>query len=294
MQTTERRGVIAACTAVVMWGAGNVVVKYIPMSGLSVAFNRLWLGAVFFTALFMASGGRITWRALKVATPGGIAFGLDVAVFFSAIKHTSVADASVIGALQPALVFLAAGRLFGERIRPSTLVWTVIAIGAVIGSVLASSSAAGRTATGDLLSIGAVIAWSAYFVLSKRARQQLGAMEYQACMTIVGAIVLTPIALIGAHDLVIHTASNLGWMAIMVAVPGGGHLLMNWAHAHVPIVLTSLLTLAIPVVATLGALIFLGEGTTAVQLGCIAVVVLALVVVVRSGAPADLAAPTAA
>jgi drug/metabolite transporter (DMT)-like permease len=275
-----------------MWGAGNVIVKYIPMSGLSIAFNRLWLGALVFSLLLVASGGRLTKRALQIAIPGGVAFALDVAFFFSAIKRTSVADASIISALQPALVFLVAGRLFGEKVRAATIWWAVLAVAAVTGSVFASSSAAGRTTAGDLLSIAALLAWTWYFVASKQARQQLGALEYQASMTIVAAIAITPIALIGAHDLVIRTPSNFGWVTLMVVVPGGGHLLMNWAHAHVPIMLSSMLTLGIPIVGTLGALVALGESTTALQLGCMGVGVVALAAIVRMGGTPELTDPT--
>src|SRR3712207_7842981 len=38
-------------------------------------------------------------------------------------------------------------------------------------------------------------------------------------------------------------------LAVTVVLGASGHFLMNWAHAYTPIVLTSLLTLATPIVS---------------------------------------------
>jgi drug/metabolite transporter (DMT)-like permease len=187
----------------------------------------------------------------------------------------------VITALQPALVFLVAGRLFGERVTTSTIGWTVLAAAGVVVAVFGSASGAGRTAYGDLIAAGSLGAWAWYFVASKQAREQLSALEYQAAMTIVAAVVVAPIALIGGHDLVVHDSATAGWVLVMVLVPGGGHLLANWAHRYATITLMSMLTLGIPVVATIGAALFLGEPVTLIEGIGIALVIVAIGMVMR-------------
>jgi drug/metabolite transporter (DMT)-like permease len=269
-------GTAAALTAVVSWGLGNVLVKYIRLSGLSLALNRLCLGSVVYTGVFVLAGGRLTWRSLRLALPGGIAFGTDVALFFTAVKHTSVADASIITALQPALVFVVAGRLFGERITVRTVIWTAIAVLGVAVAVLGSAHGAGRSTAGDLLSVASLGAWAWYFIASKRSRRQLGALEYQAALTIIAAVVVAPFALASARDILVPDAATAGWVLVMVCVPGGGHLLMNWAHRYAPITLTSLVTVGIPVVALLGAAVLLGEAVSLVQMLGVLTVVIAL------------------
>ena len=97
-------GTVAAMVAVTSWGIGPVVVKDTDLGGLAVAFYRLSIGAVLTVVILYASGRRLTWRVLKGAVPGGLAFGLDILLFFTAVKWTTVADATVISALQPALV----------------------------------------------------------------------------------------------------------------------------------------------------------------------------------------------
>ena len=44
--------------------------------------------------------------------------------------------------------------------------------------------------------------------------------------------------------------------------PGSGHIVMNWAHAHTTLMLSSLATLAMPVVSTLAAAAFLDQSVT--------------------------------
>jgi drug/metabolite transporter (DMT)-like permease len=98
-------GVVAAAASVVVWGMSSVLIKQVDgVSGIIISFHRLWIGAVLTTVAYLAAGGRITRRLLRVALPGGLAFGLDIVLFFTAVKETTVANATIIGALQLVLV----------------------------------------------------------------------------------------------------------------------------------------------------------------------------------------------
>ena len=61
-----------------------------------------------------------------------------------------------------------------------------------------------------------------------------------------------------------------------------GHVLLNWAHPHVPLQIMSLLTLLVPVVATAGAVVFLDEPVDGLQWFGMAVVLAALARVVQT------------
>jgi drug/metabolite transporter (DMT)-like permease len=100
-------------------------------------------------------------------------------------------------------------------------------------------------------------------------------------MTIVAAFVVAPMALTGGHDLVVHDWATAGWVLVMVLIPGGGHLLANWAHRYATITLMSMLTLGIPVVATIGAALFLGEPVTLIEAVGIVLVIVAIAMVMR-------------
>jgi drug/metabolite transporter (DMT)-like permease len=237
------------------------------------------------TAVFLLSGGRITPRLLRLSFWGGAAFALDILLFFSALQHTSVANATVIGALQPLLLLLLAGPMFGERPRWVDAVWGVVGVVGAGVVVLGGDGGGAAGGRGDLLAVGALLAWTGYFVASKTARSELTSLEYLTGLSIVAAVLVVPApAVLGVS---LGEPSAHDWFLIVtIAVVNGalGHFLMNWAHAHVRLVVTSLLTLAVPVVATTIAVPVLEEPVAALQVVGMAVVVVSLGIVAVAGA----------
>lgn len=174
-------GVSAAAASVFVWGMSSVLIKQVHgVSGIIISFHRLWIGALLTTVTYLAAGGRITRRLLRVALPGGLAFGLDIVLFFTAVKETTVANATIIGALQPVLVLALAKRLFGETPRLTDAFWACVAIAGAAIVVVNATDAGAASSRGDLLAVAALFAWTWYFVASKQARVQLGSFQYLA------------------------------------------------------------------------------------------------------------------
>ena len=132
-----RLGVLAVLMPVVGWSFANTIVRIAQVPALMFAFYRLWLGALAMVVLLVATRRRLTWAAIRLAGPGGVLFTLNIVFFFAAIKQTKVADVLVIGALQPALTLLVAGRLFGERVTRRELLWVAVSVAGVVVFVLA-------------------------------------------------------------------------------------------------------------------------------------------------------------
>ena len=275
-------GLLAAASAVIVWGSSSVLVKDIDgVSGLVIGFHRMWIGCVLTSAAFLISGGRFSWRLLRLSLAGGIAFALDIVLFFSALQQTSVANATIIGAMQPVLILAIAGRLFGERPHLRDAFWAAVAIAGAVIVVAGGSAGGGESLRGDLLAVAALVAWTWYFIASKQARVQLGSFEYLTGLSVVAVVVVTPVVLLSGDSIAVPTVTDWVYIVIVAVVNGAlGHFLMNWAHAHVPIVVTSLMTLGIPVFATATAAIFIDEPVTLLQVAGMAVVISALAVVV--------------
>ncbi len=253
-------GLLAAGAAMVAWASSGVLAKGIDMGGLAIVFYRMWLysGAVW---LFLrARGVRLGWRALRVSLWGGLALGVDLVFFFTAVKATTIANATVIGAIQPVLVVFLAWPLFGETVRRSHVALSLVAIGGVAVVMFASAGVPEWSWRGDLLSVGALFAWTGYFVASKLTRSRVSAQEYTASTTVIATVVVTPVAFVFESDMGLPTATNWFWIGLLALGPGLlGHLLMNWSLDKIPIWIGSTLTLAIPVTSTLLAWAFLGE-----------------------------------
>ena len=280
---------MGALVAVLMWGAASVLAKSADrVDGLTLAFHRLWVGAVAMVVIYTLRGGRLRARLLWTALPAGVAFAADIALFFTAVKHTTVANATMISALQPALVLFVAGPMFGERVRSTDVAWTGIALVGVVIVVFGSSTEPSWSPFGDLLAVACLFAWTAYFVFGKRARESLGAVEFVTAMSVVAFGAVAVVALASGHDLSVPDGGT--WAVIFalgIGTGGIGHFLINWAHGHVPLVLTSLLTLLIPVVAMAGAALLLGEGVVALQIVGAVVVLGALAVLLWRRQPEE-------
>jgi probable blue pigment (indigoidine) exporter len=277
----ERRpglGVLAASSAVVVWGVSSVAIKQVDgLNGLGVACYRIWLGAFVVTLVFLASGGRVTRTMLRASLWGGLTFTADLVLFFCAVQETSIANATIIGALQPLLVLAVASRLFGERARLTELAWGAVAVVGAALVVLGGDGGGANSTWGNLLAVGALVAWTAYFVCTKTARQELSAFEYLTGMAIVAAVAVLPLPLLFEGTL--GTTDLNGWLIIVyLTVVNGllGHFLMAFAHGHATLLTVSLLTLAIPVFAAAGAALWLDESLTGIQIGGMAVVLVAL------------------
>jgi len=72
--------------------------------------------AVIYLVLLNLAGRRLTIRHLVKSAPAGVALGLDLVLFFTAIKLTTIANAAVIGSMQPLIILLISSKYLGETI----------------------------------------------------------------------------------------------------------------------------------------------------------------------------------
>ena len=281
-------GRVAAIVAVCCWSTGNVIVAGFDLPGLQTGFWRLVLGAAVYWAILHASGRRITWAVLRRVLPVAVTFSLELGVFFVALQHTTVANATTIGALQPIVLMAVASRRYRERIGR----WLVgVALLAIGGVALVMYGAGGEVRpeghlTGDLLAVVAMFLFSAYFIFVKDVRQQIDTFTLQAASMAIGSVVLLPLAAVEAGQIVppFPSWSQWGVLALLLVIPGTGHFLMNWAHLHISLTLAGLLTLAAPVLSTVGAWLVLEQQLAISQVVGMAVVLGVLVLVVRRDA----------
>jgi drug/metabolite transporter (DMT)-like permease len=282
VETTPRQsalGLGASALAAVGWGFAGVFADLTTAPALVLTFYRMWIGAGLLSAIVLATGRKLTWRLLRASSLGGLLLCADMAMFFSAIKLTSVAIATVIGALQPALIVIAARPLLGERVGRWDLVWTVVAIVAVATIVSGGGSPSSHQARGDLLAVGSLLAWSAYFLVSKRSRLHLDALDYTAGVTITAAMAMTVVVLVSRQPLSRVRAGDWLWIALIAVIPGSGHLLMNWAHHYLDASVSSVIGSASPIFAAGGAYVIVGQVLTTTQMigGLVGIAAIAVV-----------------
>ncbi len=264
-----------------LWTFGNILVKWVHMPGVQIAFWRVVMAAVVYLVAMRISGKKLTARHLKLAAPSGVVISLEIAVFFVALKSTTVANATVIGALQPLVLLVVASRRFGERVTAMLVATAFVALAGVGLVVFGSSFSATWSPQGDFLAFVAMLLFAAYFAMAKQTRLHMPIVEFQTGVWVVGALTLLPISLIDASGIYVPSGWNWAWLAALVIVPGTGHLFVNWAHSRVRLVVSSMLVLSIPALSTAGAALILDETVTVTQVAGMVIVLAALALVIK-------------
>ncbi len=262
---TRQIGMGAAGLAAALWGIGGVLAVLTSISGIELTFLRLWMGVALLGLLSFTSGKRINWAALRCSWLGGLLLSADMAMYFSSVKYTSIVDVSVIGAIQPALILICARQLFHERMERTDVMWIALAMLGIIAAVLGPGVKTHRQFSGDLLAVGSLLCWSAFWLVSKRTRQNLDTIRYTFSATLWAAVFITPAAIASGGSLGHVKTSDWFWIALIAVIPGGGDLAMNWAHHYVDASVSSAITCLSPVVAAITALVVLGQPLTLVE-----------------------------
>lgn len=296
------RGLLAAAVAVTTWGASSVIAKILPQGALAIAAYRFGTFFVIVGAWRATRGRTLSRRAIVASLPGGLLLASDVALFFTAVKLTTIVNATIIGALQPLILTVYGVRYLGERVRRSDVLLGAIALVSVVVIVLAGSSSGESNVLGDLAAVGALVSWSAYFVFAKRANGVVSPTDYTLAASLIVAIVTAPLALVFGQSLAWPAWSDWFWLLVMALGAGLlGHNLMNWSIVRIPLWLGSTMTLMVPVVSSALAWAFLDQPLNAAQIAAMCVALAAIGALVRSQstppappvtAPAAPSAPT--
>ena len=274
--STARRwpGVAAVVVAFVGLSLGSTLAKWSGSPGVVIAFWRFLIGAVVWHAWIAARRARtrsartVDARAWRAAAVPGVVFGVNLACFFTGATITPIAHAEFISALTPVVLIPVAAVVLEERAPRFAVAGGAVALAGVT-LILGQASKDGTSLAGDLLVVGAVVAWAIYLMTAKAARASLDTSVFMAVMTTAAAVTALPLALVaggGSAPLVGLTAT--GWVVVAVlAVTAGtiSHGLLAWAQSRVAVGTISMLQLAQPALGVFWAALVLGEAVTPVQ-----------------------------
>lgn len=276
--TRTEAGLIAGMMAILAWGVGPLFVKSMGVSTATTVAWRFIFAVPVLHVVARLAGGRVDRRMLRAALLPGLLFGASLFVGFASFKHTSVANATLINNLMPVGVVLLARFVFHEHVRARQFAAVGVAVVGMLIVVFAAGSSGEAGLFGDFLALVNTVLWTWFFLQVKNLRDDgAHAWALLAGITTVAAVFAVPPALIVSDDLGGLSASGWCYLAGLVLLPGVlGHGLMTWASGHLPVTVSSLLTLGSPVVSAVGAWIWLGESMNAWQCLGAAIVLAAL------------------
>ena len=284
--------VAAVAVAIVTWGIASPLVKSSSLSGPALGFYRLWIGALVLMLLIGIGRRPLSAATWRWALPAGFVFGVNLVLVVASIKLTTVANATLIGALQPAIVLMVAGPWFGEQVSRRQVACVALAIVGVIVVIIGSAGAPEWNPAGDALAVLSVLSFTAYFLISKQARSTVGTVEYMAIVHLAAAVVATPIAVVHPGELWSFDTKDVFIVLFFALVSGtAGQMVIGWAHRYVDVTLSSLMMLGVPVVAALAAWLMLDEALGALQIAGGLITLIAIGAMVRrppiGAAPAE-------
>ena len=91
----------------------------------------------------------------RTAAPG-IAYGINLVFIFEALQEATVAVIAVATALQPAVILIVAGPMFGERVTRMHAFWTLVGVGGAAAVILGAGSELRASALGVTLAFVAM------------------------------------------------------------------------------------------------------------------------------------------
>ncbi len=251
-------GLFAVLTASTVFSWGFVIVKALGLPAPTIAVSRLAIGAVVLAAAALILKTRWPHNLVPVLL-AGLCFGAHQLLYIVSTQLTSIAIVTLVGALQPLLVSIVSRRAVGEPVPRALRGWAVVGALSVLVIVHANLGDKSQTLLGDLLSVVNLLAFTAFFLFTKRARLE-GAptLTLTASIFAIAMLVAAPALLFVSPALPPHRW-QWGLIALLALGPGNGHLLLNWAHSRVSATLASLALGAVPLLAAIWAHFVFGE-----------------------------------
>ncbi len=284
-------GALLIAISGIAWSA--IFIRWSAVPGPSSAFYRVFIAALVLVPwrlMSMLAGSRqrahvtgTSTRAILLALAGGVFFGLDLALYNTAVMRTTATTATLFGNNSP--IFVGIGTWIFFRRRPQRRFWVGLALattGAAILMIANATQSAGATGdlTGALMSIGAAAFFAGYLLTTEHVREEMDTLTFSTVAIAGSVLTLLVVCLIlgtplwGFSVRTWGALLGLGLISQLLA-----YLALAYALGHLPATVTSVGLLAqVPLTALL-AVPLLGEPLTPPYLAGGALVLIGIYIV---------------
>ena len=269
------------------------------LNGVAAKLSNTGYSPVFLAMVRSALGGLLVflwchWRGIRlferdgtlwVGALAGALFGLEFLLIFIGLDYTSVARSALLVNTMPFWTLLAGHFLLGEKISGRKIGGLVLAFGGLTLIFSDKLSLPGPDAfVGDLLSLGAGLAWAATMIVIKGTRLVHVVAEKLLLYQLAGAAILSALALPIGGPLIRDGNAIATWALLFQAVyiVAITYVLWFWLVQRYPASGLSSFTFLTPVFGVLFGGILLGEPLGATIFLALGLIVVGLVLVNRS------------
>lgn len=255
----------------IAWSAP--LVRWAGVPGVTSAFYRVFIAAVVLVpySLLSRHTRAPSARAVLVALLGGAFFGMDLALFNTAVLKTSATTAMVLTNNSPVLVGLGTWLLFRERPRLTFWIGLLLALAGclviVVGDMIRHGGVGIGDVGGDMLAALASVFFAAYLITTGRFRSSMDTITFTTLAVVGSVVTMFIVCLIMKAPLTGFPAS--AWpslIALGLVSQVGGYLGVTYALGRLPTTAASVVLLGIAPVTAFLAVMFLGEPLTPAQI----------------------------
>lgn len=189
---------LAAVTMI--WGGTFVAGRYLadhidPLLAASLRFILASLALLLFMALARIRLVRPTGRQLRqLALLGFFGIFFYNLCFFYGLHYINASRASLIVALNPAVIGLASSLLFKEQLGRARIIGIALCLGGAATVIVSRNpqllQSAPNHGLGDLLILGCVVGWGIYSLYSRELNASLGPLQTVTWSVLLGAAML--------------------------------------------------------------------------------------------------------
>lgn len=237
-------------------GLAPIFVRLTEVGPTAAAFWRLALACPLLLLAWSQRPERPAWSLLWP----GLLFAGDLAVWHQSIHITTVANATLLANLQPAIVAAISVLFLGVRLTRGFVLGLGLAMSGAVILMADSLSVSMDQLSGDLLGVLTASFYAGYILTVAAARRGHHVVSVMAAATLVGATVLAPIA--WASGETFWPVSARDWL-ILAGLAGISHILgqglIAWSLRHLSTQFSSVSLLIQPVAAAGFAWLLLAE-----------------------------------
>tara|TARA_Y100000994_G_scaffold249246_1_gene259897 strand:+ start:1629 stop:2486 length:858 start_codon:yes stop_codon:yes gene_type:complete len=232
------------------------------VGAISISFWRMFL-ASFFLWIFSAckSQGKIniTKNRNKIIC-AGVLLGFHFALFFEAIKITSISNATFLGTLAPFFTLILEIYFLKRKFSRTVLIGLIITfLGSLIILVYNFDLSTSFT-LGNIYAILCSICLAIAFIIAEKVRENENTIVYTRTLYLSAAITLFFISFFANKTLIISNYSDFFWLLFLGLVPTiVGHNSIYYAIKYVSPTIVAAFPLGEPIIATLLAYLIFNE-----------------------------------
>lgn len=245
----------------------KIALRYID--AYTLTSFRIVLSGIFMLPICFARPwrSRLNWKDVWIfAVLGFWGVVVNRGLFIVGLDYTTAGHSALIVGSGPIMVLVLARVYKLEKITRLKIASMAICF-AGVAVLVAGEELHGHAGTwvGDLIALGGTIGFAVYAVLAKKVAKQYDTISMNTFCNLAGAIFVLPMGIREAVKLNWAAVGPIGWagLAFTVFVSSiGAYLIFFWALSHMPASRLAIFTYLDTPLATLLAVVLLGEKVT--------------------------------